>query len=310
MAEAIANKSPMIEVPGALRSLFTRAIKARQKAAEWFTASHSDTILDESNQTRAHFVDILQRAGHVLEPLVKERPTQAPKPKQPPEKSKLASMQQITNAFSSLAVESETTPDDPEEESGEAAQPEEPLESLPPVRSVEIQQDESEIDPEFFFAIQSFIMIYGGAVCLNRLLKEDANFVNYLRGSEGRNVIIMYMPWAGETFFKTRIYRLLELYIEDAEAEIRRLTRENMRIWIESEQRYYRLTNDPENPLEPDDDALDPCADCPRCKRRKFLGHRYPGHYNPHMTYDHDGHDHDGHEHQHNGENGHSHTEL
>jgi hypothetical protein len=95
MAEAIANKSPMIEVPGALRSLFTRAIKARQKAAEWFTASHSDTILDESNQTRAHFVDILQRAGHVLEPLVKERPTQAPKPKQPPEKSKLASMQQV-----------------------------------------------------------------------------------------------------------------------------------------------------------------------------------------------------------------------
>jgi hypothetical protein len=77
--------------------------------------------------------------------------------------------------------------------------------------------------------------IYGGDVCLNRLLKEDTNFVNYLRGSDGRKVISMYMPWAGETFFKTRIYRLLELYIEDAEAEIQRLTRKNMRIWIESE---------------------------------------------------------------------------
>jgi hypothetical protein len=158
MAEAIANKSPKIKVPGALSSMFTRAIRARKKAAEWFKESHSDRILDESNQTHAHFVDILQRAGDILRPLVKERSPQEPKPKERPQNSKLASMQEMRNAFSSLAVENDDVPDNPEEESEEAAQLEEPLDSLPPVEPVEIQQDESETDAEFFFAIQSFIM--------------------------------------------------------------------------------------------------------------------------------------------------------
>ncbi|KAF1940621.1 hypothetical protein EJ02DRAFT_226837 [Clathrospora elynae] len=35
----------------------------------------------------------------------------------------------------------------------------------------------------------------------------------------------------------------------------------------------------------------DPCANCHRCKRKKYLGHRYPGYYNPHMD-EHDGHGH------------------
>ena len=87
-----------------------------------------------------------------------------------------------------------------------------------------------------------------------------------------------------------------------------------MRFWVESEQRYFWCTEDGE--LVPDDDALDLCADCPRRKRRKFLGHRYPGHYSPHMDDEHDGHgnahdhagnEHSGHENQHDGENGHSH---
>ena len=67
-------------------------------------------------------------------------------------------MQETTNAFSSLAVENEHVPDDPEEESEKATHLEDPLEALPPVKSVEIEQDESETESEFFSAIQSFMM--------------------------------------------------------------------------------------------------------------------------------------------------------
>ncbi len=157
MAETIAKRVPKIEVPGALSKLFDRAIEARQKAATWFHSSHSDSTLDENNQSHAHFVDILKTAASILKPLVKELPPRAPRPKQSRPKSDLDSLRDMTNAFSSLSVEAGDETEEIEAESESANRPEEPLESLPPVNPVEIHQDESEIESEFFFAIQSFM---------------------------------------------------------------------------------------------------------------------------------------------------------
>jgi hypothetical protein len=126
----------------------------------------------------------------------------------------------------------------------------------------------------------------------------------------------MYGHWPNGIFTKGSVCKLLTVIMMDQALELREQTREAMRFWVESEQRSFRCTEDGE--LVPDDDALDPCADCLRCKRRKFLGHRYPGHNNPHMDGEHDGHahaedhtdnEHSEHEHQHDGENGHSHDE-
>jgi hypothetical protein len=72
MAETVARQRPKAEVPDALSRLFDRAIKARQKAAEWFKVSHENTIVDESNRTHSHFVKILKRAAAIFRPLVKE----------------------------------------------------------------------------------------------------------------------------------------------------------------------------------------------------------------------------------------------
>jgi hypothetical protein len=63
----------------------------------------------------------------------------------------------MTNAFSSLSVDTSDEFEETEAESEPASRLEEPLESLPPVNSVEIHQDESAIESEFFFAIQFFM---------------------------------------------------------------------------------------------------------------------------------------------------------
>jgi hypothetical protein len=104
MAEAIANRHPKIEVPGALSKLFSRAVEARQKAAKWFKSSHSYSILDESNATHAYFITILERAAAVLRPLVKKPLPESSRHqarRQEPERSFAGG---VTNAFSTLSV--------------------------------------------------------------------------------------------------------------------------------------------------------------------------------------------------------------
>ncbi|EFQ93236.1 hypothetical protein PTT_09431 [Pyrenophora teres f. teres 0-1] len=159
MAEAIANHSPRITVPGALTKLFERVIEARKKAAAWISASRNkhQQPIEQSNQTHAHFIDILSNAAQILQPLVRERPRQASGPSQRHQGSHLDSTRDMTNTFSGLAVDGDNVPDDAEEENEPATRKEDPLDSLPPVNPVEVYQDESEIEAEFFFAIQSFL---------------------------------------------------------------------------------------------------------------------------------------------------------
>jgi hypothetical protein len=111
--------------------------------------------------------------------------------------------------------------------------------------------------------------IYGGDVCLTRLLKEDKNFINYIRSFAGRTLADMYAIWPNETFAKGQVFRLLKSLMVELEAEIEKQTRKALVVWVESEQRYFRFTED--DKLVPDDDAMDPCADCLRCKRRSIL---------------------------------------
>ena len=105
VTKTFANREPRIEVPHALSQLFDRAIEAREKAATWFNASHSDDTQDESNQTHAHFVDILRTAAAILQPLVNDLPPRAPRPERRLLIPEIVSTQDLNNAFSSLAID-------------------------------------------------------------------------------------------------------------------------------------------------------------------------------------------------------------
>lgn len=159
MAETIARHTPQIPVPGALSKLFERAIGAQKKAAHWISKSRKEHCksLELSKQTHAHFIDILSNVALILQPLVRERPPQTSGPGQRRQRPDVTSTREMTNLFSSLAVEGQNVSDDLEEESDNATRPEEPLDTLPAVNPVEFVQDESEPETELFFAIQSFL---------------------------------------------------------------------------------------------------------------------------------------------------------
>jgi hypothetical protein len=161
MAETIAGQRRKIGVRSALSSVFSRAIAARQKVGEWYRMAHTGIELAGSDRTHAYFVDILQRAAEILQPLVQEYRPRPPVQRNRRQKVKATSTRTTTNAFAGLSVEDSACPGDTQEDIGTASGPDfesgDPLESLPPVYPVEVQQDESEIEAEFFFAIQSFL---------------------------------------------------------------------------------------------------------------------------------------------------------
>ncbi|KAL1797167.1 hypothetical protein ACET3X_003773 [Alternaria dauci] len=63
----------------------------------------------------------------------------------------------MKSAFSVLTVDTNDVPEDEDAKNEPTTEPDELLESLPPMNPVEIQHDESEKESEFFFAIQSFL---------------------------------------------------------------------------------------------------------------------------------------------------------
>ncbi|KAI4941276.1 hypothetical protein J4E91_010853 [Alternaria rosae] len=63
----------------------------------------------------------------------------------------------MKNTFSSLSVGPHNAAEEADTEDEPAPRPDDSMETLPPVNRVEIQQDESEIESGFFFAIQSFM---------------------------------------------------------------------------------------------------------------------------------------------------------
>ncbi|KAH6875133.1 hypothetical protein BKA58DRAFT_437126 [Alternaria rosae] len=130
MAEAIAEKVPKVEVPGALSKIFDRAIEVRGKAATCFRQSQSDTVLDESYQTDAHFVDILRYAAGILQPLVKESVPRAQRT-QPSQKPDIDSLQKMKNTLSSLSMDPNNAAEEAETEDGPAPRPDDSMETLP-----------------------------------------------------------------------------------------------------------------------------------------------------------------------------------
>lgn len=130
MVETIGKKVPKVEVPGALSKLFDRSIEARGKAATWFRQSQSNTVLDKSNQTHAHFVDILRHTAGIHQPLVKESVPRAQRT-EPSQKSDIDLLREMKNTFSSLSVDPDNAAEEAETEDEPAPRPDDSMETLP-----------------------------------------------------------------------------------------------------------------------------------------------------------------------------------
>jgi len=132
--------------------------------------------------------------------------------------------------------------------------------------------------------------VRGGDVCITRLMTEAKDFWRILCSSshKSKNLFLFYENWDPAAIAGTRVlYKINEL-TEALEDKARREWRHKGGFWVEKEQKWLRYDGD-------DLVSEDGCANCPRCRRRNYLGHRYPGSYKPH--HDDDGHDHfDNHE--------------
>ncbi|KAF2123213.1 hypothetical protein BDV96DRAFT_593651 [Lophiotrema nucula] len=154
MAHTIYDHNPRPQVPAVLGRLFERAIATRQKANQWFAqASHNEED-DESGKQHEYFVNVLTEAYEILRPLTEEAAEGKKAIRR--ENIKLKNDEvPLTNQFSHLKVEDDKEEEEANREEEKALDEEEA--HLPPVMDVELEQDEAEIESDFFFAIQGFL---------------------------------------------------------------------------------------------------------------------------------------------------------
>ncbi|KAF2647761.1 hypothetical protein K491DRAFT_279450 [Lophiostoma macrostomum CBS 122681] len=151
MATSIARFTPSIQVPVGLGKLFSRAITERRRVGDWFNSPHNESP-DEDDSSHAHFIDVLQQAHDILRPLIASAPR---KHERRTAKASATEQVPLQNAFDGLTVDE--TPDHEEyPNSGESTIEE--VKKLPAVTPVGIVHEEWEIEAEFFFAIQSFLL--------------------------------------------------------------------------------------------------------------------------------------------------------
>ncbi|KAF2828061.1 hypothetical protein CC86DRAFT_289388, partial [Ophiobolus disseminans] len=103
------------------------------KVANWFDKAHSD---HRSNKRHSYFIGILEDALVLLRPLISREEV-------------VSEHVKIHNRFAELTVEETDSLDDLIPEVKES--------QLPKVNSVAIDQDDEELEDDFFFAIKAFL---------------------------------------------------------------------------------------------------------------------------------------------------------
>jgi hypothetical protein len=127
------------------------------------------------------------------------------------------------------------------------------------------------------FAVQDELRdfhIRGGDVCLTHLMEEIKNPRFWLY-SKDYHLIDLYDNWTTAG----RAMKLALVFTQTRKEELIKERLKKMSFWIEEEQQYYRHDGEtfvPDDEMNAMDGDWDPCADCSRCRRRNFLGHRYP----------------------------------
>ncbi|KAF2120926.1 hypothetical protein BDV96DRAFT_595324 [Lophiotrema nucula] len=156
MAKLIAKQLKPSRIPGSLNVIFNRAIEKRRKVSELFHSSpDGNASVNASNRRHLHFIGILEEAFESLWPFSKvdhwktrAHSITTPAPKLNP----LC----IHNKFAHLKVEdSDSIAESPGGHKSQDSN--EGTDRLPRVASVVIELDESDIEEEFLFAIQSFM---------------------------------------------------------------------------------------------------------------------------------------------------------
>ncbi|KAI4612574.1 hypothetical protein J4E80_007308 [Alternaria sp. BMP 0032] len=113
----------------------------------------------------------------------------------------------------------------------------------------------------------------GGDVCLARLAKENKDFTLSIGSGSHYDPLDLYKNWPPEKFIYSHVAQCILNFGRDVKEAEEKKEAEGKRVYDPEDGKYYRIQD---HTLVSDDEDDDPCADCPRCKRRKFLGHRYP----------------------------------
>jgi hypothetical protein len=133
MAQFIASFEPKVEVPSALQKVFDRVILARTKVAKRFDELLSD---HESNKRHSYSISILDEASTLLQPLISRL-------------ERVSDDIEVHNTFAGLTVEETDPLDQLIVEANDNG--------LPKIDPLPIEQDDTELEEDFFFAIASFV---------------------------------------------------------------------------------------------------------------------------------------------------------
>lgn len=115
--------------------------------------------------------------------------------------------------------------------------------------------------------------VKGGDVCLTHLMEEIKN-PRFLLNNVDHYLDDLYENWTTVA----RAVKLDQVAFQTQTEELIKAHLKAMSVWIEEKQQWFRHNGEtfvPDDEMTEDGD-WEPCADCARCRRRNFLGHRHP----------------------------------
>lgn len=152
MSQLLAGYTPGVRMPMAVERAFRRAIAERRRVSTWYSSMHADELDADSDKSHLHFIEILESAFATLRKLCRAytRPEH-------PARQEVSNTNTLIfeNRFAGLEVENA---DGRSDEAASEPYPLGPDEHLPSVMAVVIEKDETEIEAEFLFAIECFLM--------------------------------------------------------------------------------------------------------------------------------------------------------
>lgn len=152
MAQQIVQQHPKVSVTAVIEHAFDRAISERRKVSEWFRSCHGSIGKDASDQRHLYFIGVLEGAFATLCPFTEFKMTSGTTRGL---KTVEVGSLPLHNAFDGLTVE-EPSEDLQQPEVGTKPHNNHHLE-LPKIASVKIEQNEDDIEEDFFFAVECFL---------------------------------------------------------------------------------------------------------------------------------------------------------
>ena len=158
LAESIANLKPSVKVPQFILSLIRSAISLRKHCATWFQKSDASEELEKENASHSHFIRVLERVLHILEPNLA---SQSPSSVQQRMNSRKvdtgveSEIDNLTNMYDVLSIEENEFDDSAETPVTTNTAQKDPRQTTrqPPRKTYEMERTEE----EFLFAVSCLL---------------------------------------------------------------------------------------------------------------------------------------------------------